>query len=100
MDARFVDGERVVPQPVTFMAAGSRAGPFRGVSEVGAGNLRPSKDVASPSDACIRHVKAPARALPDSQAHSTRGPSNQSPQTPIASAAFQSAPSPDPADMA
>jgi len=31
MDARFVDGERVVPQPVTSMAAGSRAGPFRGI---------------------------------------------------------------------
>ncbi len=41
-----------------------------------------------------------ARVRPDTQAHSTRGPSSQSPQAPICWVSFQRQPSPVPADSA
>ena len=45
-------------------------------------------------------MQSRASIWPDSQAHSTRGPSNQSPHTPSLRSGFHKAPSPVPAESA
>ena len=53
-----------------------------------------------PAESWSRSRQRCASIRPDSHAHSTRGPSSQSPHTPSLRSRFQSAPSPVPADSA
>jgi hypothetical protein len=68
------------------LADGEQLGQLLAAPPIGLGNL-------------VDAILAPS-SCPESQAHSTRGPNNQSPHTPNLISSFQSAPRPVPVDNA